>query len=129
MIEEYEDRTGISWWMMLGFGALLCVVGIFLWQRILVSRVAFTTMKIVNYQTAIRAFNTAAGRWPTSLGELETNSMKTIFVSGGSKDAWGGTLVYVPFDAATGFGRVVSFGRDGKPGGTGPDADIERRFP
>jgi hypothetical protein len=83
------------------------------------------------HQTAITNFNASMGRWPNSLGELESNSMKTVFIvpPARSKDPWGNSFIYVPFNSATGFGRVISFGRDGKPGGIGLDADIERRFP
>ena len=43
-------------------------------------------------------------------------------------DAWGHALVLQPFDPAKGYGAIISYGRDGRPGGTGADADIEIRW-
>jgi hypothetical protein len=37
-------------------------------------------------------------------------------------------LIYQPFDPAKGYGSVISYGSDGKPGGSGEAADIEVRF-
>jgi general secretion pathway protein G len=38
-------------------------------------------------------------------------------------DPWGRPFVYRLADSADGF-EILSLGRDGKPGGTGEDADI-----
>jgi len=62
--------------------------------------------------------------WPQSLADL-TN---LIYCERGLVDGWGHPLIYQPFDPAKGYGAVISYGRDGKPGGTGEDADLEVRF-
>ena len=45
-----------------------------------------------------------------------------------TNDAWGHNIAFVPFTPDRGFGSVMSYGRDGRPGGTGPDSDVEVRF-
>jgi hypothetical protein len=71
------------------------------------------------------------GRWPTSATELVRNSMGAVFIypPPPAQDGWGRQLIYEPYTTNAGYGRVASYGRDGKPGGTGPDADMESRFP
>lgn len=69
--------------------------------------------------------------WPSSLVDLTNNSKNlnfVIFSDQGAVDGWGHALIFQPFDAAKGYGVVISYGRDGKPGGTGADADLEVRF-
>ena len=80
---------------------------------------------------ASSAFATKLGRWPTSEVELVSNAanLRFIYPPTPFPDAWGHPFVYQPYTTNAGFGRVLSYGRDGKPGGTGGAADIERRFP
>jgi len=78
------------------------------------------------------------GKWPTSLRDFATDSpqnpkhvgfltyARTFLLATG--DGWQHPLVYKPFDPSVGYGSVTSYGRDGKPGGVGQDADIEVRF-
>jgi len=80
----------------------------------------------MSYHAAINNFNARVGRWPTSLREVETNSSNVVF---DHNDPWSRPYILIPYNSATGFGRILTYGRDGKPGGTGVDADIERRFP
>jgi hypothetical protein len=130
--EEREDSMGAFWLIMLGIGCLICVFVLLRWTVWRTTgRVALATTQVVCYQMAITNFNAAVGRWPHSLLELQSNSMQTVFMiaPADSKDPWGRPFVYVPFNGATGFGRVITYGRDGKPGGAALDADIERRFP
>ena len=44
------------------------------------------------------------------------------------KDGWGNDVVYSGYSPERGFGTVTSYGADAKPGGEGPDEDIEARF-
>ena len=133
MGKEHDDSMGMFWLIMLGVGGLMCMFVLMMWTTARrarpAARVAMATVQVMTYQMAISNFNADVGRWPQSLNELESNSTKTVFIVGPSKDPWGRPFVYVPFNSATGFGRVISFGQDGKPGGTGLDADIEQRFP
>lgn len=69
-------------------------------------------------------YKKARGAWPGSIGDIDS------FVQGMvHPDAWNHDLAYTPFDSAKGYGEIISYGRDGKAGGTGEDADIVIRFP
>lgn len=69
-----------------------------------------------------------SGRWAESLDELmQQLALGTNGVEFGT-DRWHQSPVYVPYDTSRGYGTVISYGKDGKPGGKGEDADIEVRF-
>jgi type II secretory pathway pseudopilin PulG len=95
-------------------------------------RIAKTRLDLSCLQMASRNYFQVYAVWPNSIRDLESdaNPRKILFVAPApaTKDAWGRPLVYVPFYASLGYGRVLSYGRDGKPGGGGPDRDIEFRF-
>jgi hypothetical protein len=82
------------------------------------------------------------GVWPNSLEQLrafrpEFNDWaKDAWGQNDSKmwgqndeSIWGRDFVLVPYDNSLGYGELVSYGRDGKPGGTGLDRDLIVRFP
>ena|SRR5258708_6120417 len=66
------------------------------------------------------------GSWPSSLAQLRAfgNDLKEV-----STDMWGHDFVLVPYSETNGYGQIISYGADGKPGGTGADSDLEVRFP
>lgn len=68
------------------------------------------------------------GAWPDSMPQL-LNGSTPNFTDPLDKDAWGRELVLAPYDASKGYGAVISYGRDGKLGGTGADLDLQVRFP
>ena len=73
------------------------------------------------------------GRWPTSLTNMigTGNPRKLVFLESDptlGMDGWKHPMLYRPYDPKLGYGSVLSLGRDGKPGGTGDDADLEVRF-
>lgn len=81
--------------------------------------------------SASESYHNEFASWPASLADLTNNPKKIEFVSfnaSGAIEGWGHPLIYQPFDPAKGHGAVISYGRDGKPGGTGADADLEVRF-
>ncbi len=65
--------------------------------------------------------------WPTNLVQLAEG--RPEFGDPLDKDTWGRQIVLVPYSPELGYGSLLSFGRDGKPGGTGLDQDLEIRFP
>jgi hypothetical protein len=92
-----------------------------------------TKMHLSQVAAASEAYHNEYGLWPTGLTDFspQSNSNHIAFLPSGpwtTDDAWGHPLAYRPFDPALGYGAVLSFGRDGKPGGVGKDADIEERF-
>lgn len=66
-------------------------------------------------------------KWPDSLTQLVSPQMHLR--DPGTNDAWGREIVFVPYNKAFGYGEVISYGRNGRPGGTGLDRDIVVRFP
>ena len=92
---------------------------------------ARTQVLLGSVSAASSSFRADAHRWPTSSIELVSNAAAKAFIvpSPPWRDAWGHLIVYEPFTTNSGFGRAVSYGRDGKPGGDGSDADLEARFP
>jgi len=118
--------------MILGGVLTLCILAVVGWSLARTpAAIARTNVQLVSYQMATTNFFATAGRWPTSATELVTNSLGLVFIypSPPAQDGWGRPIVYEPYSTNTGYGRVVSYGRDGRPGGTGADADIEFRFP
>jgi hypothetical protein len=92
-----------------------------------------TKMHLLQITSASESYQNMYGQWPTGLAQFypEGNSHHIAFLPSGpwtTNDAWGHPLVYRPFDPGSGYGAVVSLGRDGKPGGVGRDGDIEERF-
>ena len=88
--------------------------------------VMVTRATLDQIRTASVAFQKMLGRWPVALPELINNTNGHVFfmtTAGGIVDGWKRPLVYVP-PAGTNTGMIMSFGRDGMPGGTGQDADI-----
>jgi type II secretory pathway pseudopilin PulG len=78
------------------------------------------------------------GKWPASLRDFAPDSpqnpkhdgfltyARTFSLATG--DGWQHPLIYKPFDPSVGYGSVISYGRDGQPGGVGLDADVEVHF-
>lgn len=67
------------------------------------------------------------GTWPTSVDQLIKFSPGLIEPS---KDAYGRNVIFVPYNEALGYGEFISYGRDGKPGGSNDfDEDMIIRFP
>jgi hypothetical protein len=118
--------------MVLGGVLTLAVLPLVAWlQARTPMAIASTTAQLIAYRAATTNFFAMVGRWPTSATELVTNSMGIIFIypSPPAHDAWGRLIVFEPYTTNAGYGRVVSYARDGKLGGVGADADIEQRFP
>lgn len=78
------------------------------------------------------------GEWPTSIQDFEIDSHRNpkhdVFLTYARtsllarSDGWLHPLVFKQYDPSLGYGSVISYGRDGRIGGTGLDADIEVRF-
>jgi hypothetical protein len=90
------------------------------------------TQQLVQWIAAASdGYYTTYGHWPSSISELTKTPSGTIFANPteiDGNDGYGHPLIYKPFDAAAGFGSVTSYGRDGRPGGTNVDRDVEVRF-
>ena len=115
-------------------GGLLTLIALFafVWfQDLTPAKIAFTTAHLVTEKMASTNFFAMTGQWPTSATELVKNSLGVVFIYPPPpfRDGWGRPTIYEAFSPTAGYGRVISYGRDGKPGGAGADADTEVRFP
>jgi hypothetical protein len=118
--------------MVLGSALTLAVLLLVAWLQVRTPMaIASTTVQLISYRAATTNFFAMVGRWPTSATELVTNSIGVVFIypSPPAHDGWGRQIIYEPYTTNAGYGRVASYGRDGRPGGTGGDADIGFRFP
>lgn len=64
--------------------------------------------------------------WPTSLEQLLVPHPE---LKDWAKDGWRRYAELIPYNESLGYGQIISYGRDGKPGGTGADRDLVVRFP
>ena len=65
--------------------------------------------------------NEQYGTWPTSLDQVTPYPW--------NEDGWGREIILIPYSESLGYGEVISYGRDGKPGGTELNRDIVIRYP
>ena len=93
-------------------------------------RTAKTQAVLFMYSMASSNYVAVYHRWPQSVADINTNAASINWAVQGlpPSDAWGRSIIYEAFDPARGYGRALSYGRDGKSGGEGADADIESRF-
>jgi len=111
---------------------VLLIIGFLIWARISGEREFQETRPYVTYTRLIYTaswcdkYRDKYGVFPSSLEQLYSFQPK---LSDWAKDTWGRDPVLVPYDKALGYGEVISYGRDGKPGGTGLDAELVVRFP
>jgi general secretion pathway protein G len=94
-------------------------------------RVANTLATMRNIVAASVIYESYYGEWPTTLRDLDHNRSNIVFITWGqtgAKDGWERPIEFHPYTPSRGYGRVVSLGRDGRPGGEGLDADLEETF-
>ena len=72
---------------------------------------------------ASQQFKTNSNVWPRSLTELTRDPPYIIFKTLPPADAWGNPILYVPYNTNAGCGVAISWGADGKPGGTKQNRD------
>lgn len=93
---------------------------------------AETKMIVNSIAAGSEAFQAEYGYWPRTKEDLLHNERGMTFVvlrQGWEwVDAWGHPIIYTPFDQEQGYGSVLSYGRDGRPGGQTQNADVEQRF-
>ena len=61
------------------------------------------------------------GTWPSSLAQLRVFRPE---LDEWARDMWGRDFVLVPYNESLGYGRIISYGRDAKPGGTDANGDL-----
>jgi hypothetical protein len=67
------------------------------------------------------------GEWPADITQL-VNFRPDL--GNDTNDAYGRAVILIPYSEKAGYGELISYGSDGKPGGDNKfDRDIEIRFP
>ena len=86
-----------------------------------------TYSKLLYAAEVCERYKAQYGVWPTNFVQLSEG--RPEFGDPLDKDAWGRQFMFIPFSPVREYGSLLSLGRDGKPGGIGPDRDLEIRFP
>ena len=89
-------------------------------------KVASTKVQMVALHAATTNFYARIGYWPPEPQALVSNSLNLVFISPPPpwRDAWNRPIIFTQFSSTSSNGSVLSYGRDGIPGGVGFDADI-----
>jgi hypothetical protein len=90
--------------------------------------VQITRVQISSLSAAAEAFWVDFGRYPSSQDEFVTNAKSKIYITPPPPwlDGWKRQIVYEQLTNPPGY-RIISYGRDRSPGGTGDDADIRHK--
>jgi hypothetical protein len=112
----------------------VAVLGAFiLWRLLDMRRSEEENKPVVTYNrlmfvaTGCDKFKQTNGAFPDSLQVL--HEFRIELNDPWTKDAWRRNLIVIPYEPSCGYGKIISYGRDGKPGGVGKDRDLEVRFP
>ena len=89
-----------------------------------ICRVDATRATLSAIAVASQQFKTNSNAWPRSLGALTCDPPYVIFRTHETLDPWGNPILYMPYNTNTGCGVCISWGADGKPGGTKQNRDI-----
>jgi len=91
------------------------------------ARVKATRIQISNITQALKLYRLQNGRYPSTDEGLNAlvrpGPGGKRYLDSLPKDAWGRDFVYLSPGVHGDF-DILSYGRDGRPGGSGPDADI-----
>ena len=81
----------------------------------------------MNLAQGMEDYKQQNGQWPTNLTQL---IITRSYLEQSTMDAYTNVIILVNFNESTGYGALISYGCDGKPGGENKfDRDIEVRFP
>ena len=120
--------------MILGILAMTVMPRFF--GRIDEARITATQIQIKNLEQALRLFYLDNGFYPETeqglqaLVEQPMVAIPSKWKEGGylenilPQDAWGNAFIYLSPGSQSEDFEIISFGRDGREGGEGPDADI-----
>ena len=83
--------------------------------------------RLVNLASGFDDYKKQNGVWPADITQLVEVRPD---LGNDTNDAYGHAVVLIPYSEKTGYGEVISYGRDGKPGGDNQlDRDLVIRFP
>lgn len=108
-------------------GMLAALIAPRLIDRAEESKVKTTRVQMANIGEALKLYRLQHGKYPTSNEGLKAlvtpDKDGKRYMDAVPKDAWGHAFVYLSPGVHGDF-DIMSYGADGKPGGTGYDADI-----
>ena len=112
-------------------GVLVCVSGVYIvWvtgkeRQARTYRLSYRQLQ--SLLEAVEDSKSHNGVWPSNMEQIVNSNIQ---LSGQMQDSYGHAIILIPYSEKTGCGAVVSYGRDGRPGGDKMfDQDIELRFP
>jgi hypothetical protein len=112
-------------------GILASVSALFIWWVIYDDQKRFkpylSYTRLVNLASGINDYKKQNGAWPADITQLENFRLD---LRNDITDGYDNAVIMTPYSEIAGCGKVISYGRDGKPGGDNKfDRDIEIRFP
>jgi hypothetical protein len=128
-----ENRNRSLHFFIIGLTVLSLAFCLFLWSWTRAEREKqiikpfVTYARLMNLGFACDTYKEKRGSWPRTLAELV--EFQPELSPPWSTDAWGKDFILIPCQESLGYGQVISYGRDGKPGGDGLDRDLVVRFP
>ena len=108
---------------------LVSIVCIFWWRHRYDKEIKpFTSYaRLNNLAMGMDDYKQRNGRWPTDISELVKLRPDLVI---DTTDAYGGAVILVDYQKDTGYGELISYGSDKKPGGTNKyERDVAVRFP
>ena len=118
---------------------LLIIISLLIIPRIITARGMQEAKPYVTYTRLIYVaswcdkYKGQYGAWPSSLAQLRAFRPELIDWArdawGPGDNMWGRDVVLISYNETIGYGEVISYGRDGMPGGTSVDQDMVVRFP
>ena len=87
-----------------------------------------TVVQLEEAQNLLRDFKKKHGKYPDDLKQFldEAKNYPFLHLPITGFDGWGRPFIYVSDGKMT---KLISYGRDGKPGGTGLDCDLTSDYP
>jgi len=139
-VQTFQKHLLLRLLIAVGVGIVISAISIFVaWETAGNARTAWfeqylTRVYLKDIDDAIVLYQQKSNALPSSLEQLRalTNDDHVVFASrslvpeGGFWDGWQHPFIYLK--EGTNF-LVASYGRDGKPGGRGPDADLTDKDP
>jgi hypothetical protein len=130
LVMTHQTKIGIV--LVFVVIVLSSIIGVFIWCRSLYNRELEAAKPYTSYARftfiadGCDRYKATYGTWPVSSSDMLAVMPE---LKPKATDAWNRVFVLVPYNQSLGYGKIISYGRDGRLGGVGPDRDIELRFP
>ena len=110
--------------------SLLAAIWCFTYPRLFPQRMLADQTKI--HMMMLAGATSEAARfqhdWPASMQQLiaghDPVGKPNLYLAGYTNDGWGRAIILEPFNSTKGYGRMISYGADGQPGGEGSANDL-----